>query len=482
MTRKTKLRIKVPIPPFGTEKAKIVIENDWGPKKQQSDEEVIFDYIDFCKELYTPETKPLPFVTITQIATAYDQCIDTLSDLYCSPTTSPTGQAPSGTPPPKVSNFIVDKDNIYLADEYELSWDLQGIGIYRLYMRVKGNNKLLKEENFTETTQQQKKYSGVLIDSLLTSDIENVEFVLTVFDKDAQPIENGVLTKTIQILRLPEVIVPPRKEFVKDNDPSDAKKEIYYLSQNVADRNLTLSDYQISNLNIDKRKFNSKDLARENMGSFWILNDEETKLVSAFNKNTSGKVIDLDLSQVNTRNSIRPATGERYSATFGGLVEAVPFDINTDLISGDQVLFWLNNSFPSNSVTDILYSYQKPYTKKEALQMLEKPSNFSMIEEKSEYNFYKRKYEEIHFDIDENLLPNMYFISLNRDAIDKRGTATKEDDFELDPDIGSLVSVNDSANSQASKQPIDIKMYYDFSSIIEKLDGFSSICNASFFV
>lgn len=460
MARKAEIKIKLPTPPLGSTIAKVVVENQYYGKKEQSDEEVIFDYVDSCKDILAPETSAMPVATIDSIANAYDQCIDNLADLYCSPVTSPTGQVPEGTPPPRVGKFSISEDRLYPGDEYRLSWLLQGIGTYRLILRGFGQDRNLAETQFSETEKKEVLYSGQ-IDAFLASNIERLEFVLIIFDKDGQQIENGILTKTVLIERLPLVKTPSRKEFQRDNDPSDAKKEIYYLSQNVADRNLRLSDYKNANLNTQKTNFNSKDITRENMGSFWVVNDEETKLVYAFKQNPN-RIIDVGTSDSTIINNIRPATEQRFAASFGNLNETVPFSFRQDRISPEELQFWQNNMFPTDPTLDIAYSYQKPYTKKEASLLTNRPSNFSIIEQKAEYNFYNRKYEEVHFDIDENLLPNMYFVSLNRDALRRRENNQAEDDFTLDPDIRKLVAVDDKIIEEESKQPVDISMYYDY--------------------
>jgi len=511
MARKAKIKIKLPTPPLGSTVAKVVIENTFFDQKKESDEELIFDYVDSCKDILTPDTITFPTIPAETLGSAYDQCIDDFADLYCSPVTSPTGQIPEGTPPPQVNNFSISQDKFYPGDEYKLAWLIKGIGTYRLTLRINGENTVLAEESFVKETVKYHTIEYFNYIPELPRSVDKVEFILNVFDKDGQPIDDGVLWITTEISHLPIVPTPPVKQFVGDNDPSDAKKEIYYLSQNVADRNLTLSDYKNANLYIDKTKYNSKDLVRENMGSFWIVSDDETRLVHAFKQNLN-RAIDVDTQNTTTTNQIRPALETVPNNTFGTLIEKVKYSLNT---RGIERVFWVNNAFSTQlePIQDIAYSYQKPYTQKEAMQLAEKPSSFAVIEQKAKYNFYNRKYEEIHFDIDENLLPNMYFISLNRDALRKRENSQPDDDFTLDPDIRKLVAVDDklveeidanfamrgtsrnngpgrtlpnagrgqfdlvstvseaesraqqtfsSTIDQSSKQPIDIKMYYDY--------------------
>lgn len=457
MANETRIKIKVPNPPANSTIAKIIIEKYYGVQKKESEEEVYFDYVESCKDIITPELGDIPKVTLTNISLAYDQCQENIADLFCAPPEVPPIQ--SGQPVPEIRNFNVNKEFLYPGEEIQINFSLSGKGYYSIFQRFFndhsekiGNDIVLA--NFLEFSAppetQVEKAQIISVPTNLEEDIVFAEYILTVTNNNDT---EDSRKQTVSIKRRPPLQEETiEKKFEPDNDVSDAKKEIYYLASNVIKPSLTLSDYSISNLKNDTKKFNS-DLIRENAGAFWILNDEETNLTFAKDANQAGKIIVLQDSKV-TSNNIKPATANDTDG-FGNTTENIQYQF-TDNIVGIERLRYKDNIISKNYILDMAYSYQKPYLKKELKKAGALAFNSAKISLTPTYNYFNQKYEQLHNSIDENILPNIYFLNLNKEAVQNRRTAKPEDDFTIDPDIRKLIVLNDQipekVNVQASER------------------------------
>lgn len=460
------INIRLPSPPLGSVVAKVVIENV-SLGSAESEEEVTFDYIDRCT---TPEKPPVVFVpgvSQGEIELAYDQCIDLVADLFCSPVTSSLDVPPEETPDPTVENFRVEKAELYPGDSTLLLFDLEGIGFYQIFQTAQGQTIKVVEDSFNIPERQTIKQT-ISIPPVVPQNIDEIQYSLVLKNKDGENISEQPRS---QIVRIQRRIVPPapipRPQIKPDNDFGDAKKERYYLSSfvpGVIDTaegfvvDKTVEEYRTTDLRVNSGSFVPQDLFRESIGSFYMA-DSSTQLVRAGNENQR-KLLVFDPENIPTDPilNILPHHG-----TFGFLQENFSYVITSNQTEYEKDVLKVN-ALPrskENAVLDVNYAYLKPYTEKEADMAGDEAYNSAIIKQHSEYNFYNRRYEEIHHNNIEILLPNMYFVAFNREGIDAKKTPTRNDDISIDPDIRKVVSFNESLPDY-EQEPVDIKRYYDF--------------------
>lgn len=467
------IKIKLPPPPLGSTLAKVVVGNV-GSSTEESQQEVYFEYLDACTTPAQPATEPVPRVSEEQLENAYDECIDLVAALYCSPVTSSLEIPEEETPDPIVKNYKAEHGELYPGDETILSFVLEGIGFFQIFQTAEGQNIKLAEESFNIPEEEVIKIN-ISIPSEVPRNIQSIQYILVVKNKDNENISPQPPMQTIIIKR--EIVPPPvipKNEIKPDNDFGDAKKEIYYMRDFVAgvitENEKFIIDKNISYYeNFDyANSYNPlvapKDLFRDNNGSFYMMNEQEADLISARNRAKYPSIVIIPNSAIST-SRIKPLE-TRDREGFGYIQDNFSYSRLIKPQGFREGLAWetyRNYFFPKdkdNSVIDFSYSYLKPYTEKELGLIGEKALNSAVIEQRSEYNFYNKKYEEIHYDISEALLPNMYFLALNREGVDAQKTTKTEDDIIIDPDIRAAITLDE--NLLSDNAPIDIKTYYDF--------------------
>lgn len=465
-----KIKIKLPSPPLGSTTAKVVVENI-GNTTIQSEEEVYFDYIDSCTTPAKPTLILIPRVSQSELETSYDQCIELVADLYCSPVTSSLDIPVGETPDPTVREYRVQDTELYPGDQTLLLFNLEGIGFFQLFQTAQGQSLKIAEDSFNLPDEETIKIK-LIIPSVVPPNVRDIQYSLVVKNKDGENIAQQPAIQTVIIKR--QIIPPPaipKNEIKIDNDFGDAKKERYHMlnfvpglvaanESLVIDKNIL--NYKNTNLNLNENigSYVPSDLFRENVGSFYMMNEQETDLVWAKNKNNTN-IVAIDPSSIRVESKI-DFSESREGEGFRFLHEKFNYSLPLELTVTQSNL--LKDRFitrdKESAVIDFSYSYLKPYTEKEFELVGEKALNSSIIKQHSEYNFYNRKYEEIHYGIDEFLLPNMYFIAFNREGVDATRTQTREDDIEIDPDIRKALTLEQ--NGGHLQNPVDIKMYYDF--------------------
>lgn len=460
------IKIRLPSPPLGSVVAKVVVENV-SLGSAESEEDITFDYVDRCT---TPEKPPVVFVpgvSQREVELAYDQCIDLVADLFCSPITSSLDVPPEETPDPTVENFMVENEVLYPGDSTLLLFNLEGIGFYQIFQTAQGQTIKVVEDSFNLPEGQIIKQT-ISIPPVVPQNINDIQYSLVLKNKDGENISEQPRTQTVRVLRR---IVPPapipKPQIKVDNDFGDAKKERYYLSSFVpgvvnttegfvVDK--TVEEYRETDLGVNSGSFTPQDLFRESIGSFYMA-DNSTQLVWAGRENQR-KLLIFDPDNIATDSILNVLP---HHGTFGFLQENFSYVIASNKTEYEKSLLKVQ-ALPrskENAVLDVNYAYLKPYTEKEADMAGDEAYNSAIIKQHSEYNFYNRRYEEIHHDNIETLLPNMYFVAFNREGIDAKKTPTLSDDILIDPDIRKTVSFNESLPDY-EQEPINIKRYYDF--------------------
>lgn len=250
-----------------------------------------------------------------------------------------------------------------------------------------------------------------------------------------------------------------------DNDFSDGKKELFISTNLVGDLTTTIDSYIESYVGNFHRGQVGKffpDKTREYYGSFWMREGTTPEMLTwvANHPSNSFKIAqkpDGFMRQLQT--SFYNLVGRDPSINSSTLFQRS--GVYTNYVSR---FVEYNLRPPSSLFKDITYVIQKPYTPKEA----EKANllySSRIIDIKTEYNFYNRRYEEIHFNQNESLLPNMYFLLLNDMSMKTAKTEDEEDDLEIDPAIKKIIRLRDETPDDIA--PLRVNSYYDY--YVEKI-------------
>lgn len=479
-SRITTVYVRLPPPPAGLTEARVIVKNIGSTEKANDHQEKYFDYITRCEPPSAPPIEPPPSISPSDIEDANTECFDSVADLFCSESIlAPIDEGEKPVQKTKedfkttLANFILEKGETVPGRLITVFFDLTGAGSYTLTC-PELNKQIASNISFNAGSGKQV-LQYLHVPSNISEDISQLQLVLNVRPSDGSPNLGGL--QSITVKRPPIQPVIPR-EIKSDNDFGDAKKEIYYMHDFVPgiitenDR-FVVEKNIIDYINFDHTRWTQqsygenillpKDLFRQNNGSFHIMNEQETKLIFAKNKNQFPIISMVPNSMISTPHII-PLEKENGQG-FGYIQESFRY-VRNDATPNMRDIVWdvfRDAYFPkdkSNSVIDFSYSYLKPYTEKELKLVGEKALSSAVIKQHSEYNFYNKKYEEIHYDINEILLPNMYFLAFNREAVDGQKTKTTDDDLGIDPDIRAAITLDE--NFLNAKTPIDIKRYYDF--------------------
>lgn len=431
---------RVPPPEPGFTEAEIVIVNANGES-----EPIPYKYIDLCDVAIPPSETTLPEPDDDDLIDAYRVCEEKLQDLFCSDVTTTTGSGGSGddTPDPVIRTFQIDEqENYYFGDIINISFTISGSGIYYLtYINEQSETISIQSGSFNSVD-----FTRQIEFAIPESESESVPFEFGLQAGTATDFKELTATKSVtQTTGVPE-----------DVDVADAKKEIYVYN-GIINRDQTAEFYAQNYSEQLRGQFFEADQVREEAGSFWIKKEDGNSIV--FAKNLS---YDYEIFRITSEKKVQYDTTRR---TFGYVKDSIEYypGVSTPLPPGASLAQQLEQTeqnlpppidLPSTgTIRDIVYDYQKPYTKKE-FEKTNKLYNSRLIEIEPEYNFYLGRYEEIHKDLDETLLPNMYFIQLNYDFLEKESS-----EFTLDPDIKRLIALD---STLADEEPFAEINYYDY--------------------
>lgn len=419
MVFRQKLRINVPPPEPGFGTAKLIVTNYCGQSI-----EIDYTYEDLCD---VPVMPPIVLEPSFTYIDAYTECLDEIQDLFCTPVT-PVQEPGAPVTSVEISSFSAIDPPPYTAAQtvtLQFKINVTNYPTTDLNYRISSIPNVFADQYYEGVISREADNQTVEITipaNLITGD--DVKFTLAVpFD--------GVSSQLT--LRIENPAPPPEPRVLPfDNDVSNAKKELYVLANNIPALESTLEDYRIAT--------NTENLLtdpfRSKYGGFWIKeSDEEDKIV--FAKGQSSVLFDK-VSGINITSQYFEATPHNY------------YMENLDDISE------ISNF---NYTYDISYVHQKMYTEKEAAQV-ELPYNSLILDVKQEYNYYNKKYEEIHAELEESFLPNIYYISLNDQMIDGKKTPEIEDDIVIDPDIKKLLTLNNDEADGA--EPLRTESYYNY--------------------
>lgn len=448
------LIVKAPPPVRGINRAKIVISTSCG----ESIEEFYYTYADVCVTPRVPNISKIPGITDNDIVNAYEQCLDQIADLFCedlSPDSIDKSRIRETKEDPVILYFKNNNKNKneYEAEDFvELNWSIEGSGTYIL--SLSGDKNVIKREAFSDavTTGITLKIPEQAIIDRLSRRTGSINYVLSVYNYRGKNV--GQVPLTIKI-RKPEKGTRRKrivnKQLAFDNDLGDAKKEVYYLSDFVADYAKNLREYTRYNYKTRKpgqflitKNNQNKDNFRELFGRFWI-KESDTRERLVFAKDTNNTLIDF--------NSLFTTTTDFIDLHQSSLhyLDKVFYEQNWNVL----------DTIPTSDTWDVSYTHQRMYTAKEAAQT-PLPFNSRILDVKTEYNFYNKKYEEILTSpgLQEILLPNMYFLNLNDQAIETGKTESQEDDISLDPDIQKLLRLDQYLPDNTA--PLQVDSYYNY--------------------
>lgn len=426
------LKIKVPPPVTGFNKARVFVENTC----TESSQEIDYVYLDACEFPEIPESTDLGGINDTELEDAYNECLDDIADLFCDPSTGRVVSEEGSTATLRgltISNFSINPEVLTPGGVYSLSADLtsQGECSYRISL---GSNVEVAAGTFTDSIQLQ---FGQLV---FPNTFEGNNAIFTIFLEETtnqNRTAQTVLQKNFQQVTVTET----RRELITDNDPSDANKEIYYISNTFADVNNSLQDYResIESNNIGD-EYIPLDKVRQENASFWIRRDSDKDNVIFANKIITRQITKKTSEFLSTRPQSSNPVSQNLKETYS---------------VGDQDIDFAE-SLGRSPFTDIVYSYRKPYTTKE-LEKIKNPINSLVLDVQNKYNFYDKQYEELQNRVDEMWLPNMYYMELNNDLVEQQETQEADKRWKLDPDIPRLLSYN----KGQSDEPIKTVSYYD---------------------
>lgn len=468
--------VGIPRAEVGHKTAKIVVINEYGES-----EAVDFTYPNnFCEEISTP-TENAPDRADRDLEDAYDECLDDVADLFCEPIESATSAS-------------IERFTVTPQDPFEQGTIMVGYtiaienGPVEFEILLRNRTILGEQENAERPALDEERWSprskGVieLVKEKTRDNIGRVSFNNRTFFLPNNCLAGDELDIYISVSAV-RSIQGPRTDvkslIVKrrpaplsggqddeqgvsyspadDNDFSDGKKELYISTNLVGDINSTIDSYihsYVRNFSQNQVEKFFPDKMREYYGSFWMRNGTtpETLTWVAEHPDNSFKI------NSKPNSFIVPSPFIRFWSSDSDRV--IKFDESLDLWRSYGERFRQRNLLPStNFFKDINYTVQKPYTPKEA----EKANllfSSRILDVKTEYNFYNRRYEDIHFNQDEKVLPNMYFLLLNDTSIKTAKTEDEQDDLEIDPDIKKIIRLRDATAEDA--EPLRVNSYYDY--------------------
>lgn len=468
--------VAIPRAEVGHKTAKVVVINQYGQS-----EAIDFTYPNnFCDELSTP-TENAPNRSDKDLEDAYNECLDDVADLFCEPLDSPTSAS--------IERFEVNPEdpleggNIYVSYtiaiedgpiEFEIllrnrtllgeteNTNRQSLDEDSWTAKSKGVVELLKEqtgENIGRVSFNSRSFK--IPNNCLAGDELDIYLVVSAtrsITGPRQDVKSIVVRKRVEDTpRGSDPNLPQGFVVADDNDFSDGKKELLISTNLVGDINSTidsyLSNYVQNYSSAQKNRFFSDNL-REYYGSFWMRTGEspETLTWVADHPSNSFKLAQKPDSYIVPSAFIRFYSYEQD--------RFIKFDESMDTMRQYGSRFRERGIRPPTSAfLDLSYVVQKPYTPKEA-----KKSNllFSsrILDINTEYNFYNRRYEEIHTTQAERLLPNMYFLLLNDLSIKTAKTEDEQDDIEIAPIIKKMIRLNAYVADDA--EPLRVNSYYDY--------------------
>jgi len=396
-------RIKVRIPDdlretltaLRTDRINISLSDEDDTPRQSNTVPFIFTDVQFCSPAQPPEDA-IPTGNDSDLEDAYNQCLDTIADLFCDDVTG--GDGGTTTTYAKIERFeITDSpETLYSSGgDVSLEWLIsgeEGTWTLQIFAYEYGPNSIPTE--YAEIT------GSIQINSLeqkiigIPSGLPSGTTVRYLLSIDNRPSTQGAQAIGGDYRKEQNILTfltedPPAGylDVGFDNDVSDAKKELYTLSfsENILDTtvedwiNGPLAEQAPATLFPD-------DLLREKLGCFYIKNRNNNAI--SFAREMSSDKPDLPeiASNLISQNGL---IGLKYNEVYG--------------------------DFPAFNYVDVTYEYQKPYTTKEASKV-ETPYNSLLLDVKTDYNYYYKQYEEVHGNLPEKMLPNMYFIELSKEA------------------------------------------------------------------
>jgi hypothetical protein len=464
------LKIKVPPPEVGQNKARVSVINNCG----ESVEEVDYVYLEACEFPTIPEETDLSGIDDNELVEAYEECLEEIADLFCDVSTAtPPLDVPTGPLPVvnlQIDNFrIPQADNLSPGSVFSFGFELFGTGncTYEVFLQAGGEEYPITQGQFVESlnvypgdrtvrpnqTDLLRATNRVIVPSGFFEIPEEIQTTTGVFVLRIKNSFDNIVVDILQVQFKQSTNIRQPLVLGTDNDPANSNREIYYLSNTVADINKTFASYK---QDIADRRVNNEyitgDLFRQNNGSFWIKQDiNKNKLVLPRKQPDQLPFITnsflLNYIQEISQQGFSTANKEKYQRTIS-TVRGRPGSV-------EQVNF---SQLIPEPFFDFSFTIQKPYTTKELLE-IENPVNCLVLDTSNVYNFYLKSYEEMQIDADETLLPNLYFMEFNNDAADE----SQQANFQLDPDIPKLLSLN----PQQENIPIQTDSYYDL--FIEKI-------------
>lgn len=398
--------VNLPPPEPGYNRAKITVYTLGGES-----ETIDYVYKNVCVPVPPPPPGYNPNVD-PDIEDAYNDCLDNIDDLFCRPI--PTGSMDLELVSQEFTPSIGETINNGTQIRFRL--DFRGFGNYTVEAIATGEN--APPQNLFYTSGSIGLREVVSVDNTfqvpldLDESYTSVEVLVNMLS--AGETSPSLVPFVFKLFYEPPIDPPVLRTLRTDRDLSDSNKELYVLSDFVADINKTFDDLNgIDNLI-------SKDPIRGELQSFWIKESPELEKIIFANSD--------DLSDLQVQ------TSDLYYNSGYFLVEEI------DATYSDTVL---DSSI--QNVLDITYDHLKPYTPKEVLQR-NLAKNTITIETIPEYNFYYKNYEELIADADvkENILPNMYYQQIiDQQRRDNALQIRSQNSISMvDPKIVDLVSLN----------------------------------------
>lgn len=414
-----KVIFKIPEPEIGYNKARVTVLNNCG----ESIQDIYYVYPNVCIPIPGLNPETIAQGNSGDATDAADACLEDIIDLYCDPTSTTQDGIPI-TSNATITNFGTRTESPYASgQQIQLFYLIQGTGFYRISRSISNNTNAETLAEFEIQNNVEETYTTDIPDGLSQGDtiVYKIEIIGNNSGQDFKVI---TLTITYSSSVSSEII-----QLSLDNDISDAKKEIYTISH-VLSKNLEDLQERVTN-----DYYFEKDLLRDRLQSFYIKNNGV--LVFAGRESELPEIISSNLSII-TYNSGQPLNICGFKETIN--------DINfLSLVSTTQY-------------EDITYVYQKPYTLKEA-QGIDLPYNSLILNIKNEYNYYNKKYEAVHYNIKESLLPNFYLIQLNNAAANSLSEEnTGEYDFTIQANCKTLMSLK----QEDTQYPSGISKYYKY--------------------
>lgn len=441
MAEKIKIRVPQPEPGFNT--AKVVVKTRCG----NSLEDVTYTYLDVCLEPQPPRVNAVDEISTDNIEDAYSICLDEIADLFCDPVFTPPEQ---GSPPitvitlPRIEQLEILGEPFIPGSFATIRYRLSGQGSYAL--SVVGEQEPLASGPIIETVTNSFQYEI----PLETEIGQAIRFGIVARDPNG---ENRV--QDFRDIIITSIAPPPApKELLLDNDISDAKKELYILSSSLVNINIVKEQYINAFLPTRRGIFQPENKFREAIGSFWIKDTEDSNKI-IFARNLNRTLVEPSSVELIVETD---KIGFSQEGDFGYLKEKIRFNTIFPVSNRESLI-------PTSPILDVLYTYQKPYTFKESTSR-DLLFNSLILDTRPHYNFYNKKYEEIHFDITESVLPNMYYILYNEEMASQITQTNVADDLDplltdsLDLDIKKLLYLNDKISPSTRAKRIN--SYYDF--------------------